>query len=192
MSVILFSGTIGPIPVNVIMREVHETKLGLTDQPIETGAKITDHAYVEPKRVIFEFADENAAGTYNALVTFQESRVPFTAVSGLFVYNNMLIESLSAERDENISRILKGKAELREVIIVSTAYTASEGESNSAQSKGKAGGKNSTQSAKPTKGSTSGAVTNDRASATSMRGDVNSKSISTPAAKQSLLSRLVK
>lgn len=198
MSVILFSGAIGPIPVNVILREIHETRLGITDQPIETGAKITDHSYVEPKKVVFEFADANAAITYNALVAFQEKREPFTAVSGLFVYTNMLIENLSAERDETISRILKGKAELREVILVSTAYTASEGEANSAQSKGKSGGNKSTQSAKPNKSKASGKTTQDRASATSMRGDVNSKTV--PDAKgatggavnrQSLLSRLV-
>lgn len=193
MAVILFSGAIGPVAVDVVMREVHETRLGITEQPIETGAKITDHAYVEPKKLMFEFADGNAVSTFNALVQFQEAREPFTVVSGLYVYTNMLIANLSAERDATYSRILKGKAEMQEVIIVSTAYASSEGESGSARSKGKKGGKKSTQSGKPAKSSTTGSATQDRASSTSMRGDVNSSTVqnsSGAGGRQSLLKRM--
>src|SRR5690606_6989980 len=85
LMMILFSGAIGPVPVSVILKEDHKSSLGITENPIETGAKVTDHSYVEPKRLSLDFADENAAATYNALVRFQESRVPFVAVSGLYV-----------------------------------------------------------------------------------------------------------
>lgn len=189
MPMILFSGLIGPIPVSAVLKEGHRSTLGITENPIETGAKVTDHAYVEPKRLTLDFADANAAATYNALVRFQESRVPFVCVSGLFVYTNMLIKSLSAERDSSMSRILKGSAELQEIVIVSTAYTASEGEANSPQSQGKAGGAKSTQSARPTTERAGGPVTADRAAGTTMRGDAPEVSVP-PAQNESILSGL--
>lgn len=171
MSAILFSGLIGPVPVSVIMRETHRSSLGITENPIETGANVTDHSYVNPKQLTLEFADAFAAATYNALVRFQESRIPFYLVSGLFIYKNMLIKDLSATRDAGTSRILDGRAELQEVIIVSTAYTSTEASANDPQSQGKPGGTDSTQSARPTSERAGDAVTSDRAAGTTMRGD---------------------
>ena len=171
MSAILFSGRIGPVPVAVILRERHRASLGITEHPIETGAKVTDHAYLEAKRLSLEFADNHAADAYNALVRFQSDRVPFTIVSGLFVYQNMLIKDLSAERDSENSKILRGRAELQEAIIVSTAYTVSEANLKS----GKPGGKNSSQAARPTPDKAKDEQTKDRASGTVVRGDAAEK-----------------
>lgn len=187
MAAILFSASIGPIPVDVVIREQHNSSLGITEIPIETGAKITDHAYVEPKKLVLEFADSKAALTYNALVRFQESRVPFVAVSGLYVYSNMLIKNLSAERDVKTSRILSGKAELQEIIIVSTGYATSQGGAGeSSTTPGKQGGKQSTKAAAPSPKTTSGAATQNRAGGTVARGDARTSTV--PAAKsQSIL-----
>lgn len=193
---ILFSGAIGPIPVSVIMRERHNSELGITEEPIETGAKVTDHAYVEPKKLTLEFGDANAVATFNALQRFQESRQPFSVVTGLTVYRNMLIKALMVERDATYSRVLNGRAELQEIIIVSTAYTTTEGEGSSGrrqtggQNKAQPGGKNSTRSARPTPERASDAVTKDRTSGTVMRGDAQERVV--PANEnRSLLSRIV-
>lgn len=186
MSAILFSGLIGPIPVSVIMRETHRSSLGITENPIETGASVTDHAYVNPKSLSLEFADAFAAATYNALVRFQETRTPFTIVSGLFVYTNMLIKDLTATRDASTSRILDGRAELQEIIIVSTAYTSTEASANDPQSTGQPGGANSTQSARPTSERAGNPVTADQAAGTTMRGDAGTVTPA-PAENQSVL-----
>ena len=185
MSAILFSGLIGPIPVAVVMRENHRSSLEITENPIETGASVTDHAYIKPKSVTLEFADGNAAATYNALVRFQETRQPFTMVSGLYVYTNMLIKEITANRDVDTSRILDGRAELQEIIIVSTTYAASE--AGDVQSNGKPGGTKSTQSARPTTERAGDAVTSDRAAGTTMRGDAGAVTPS-PAENRSVLS----
>lgn len=174
MAAILFSGAIGPIPVSVVLTESHSSTLGITENPIETGAKITDHAYVEPKRLTLDFADANAALTFNALVRFQESRVPFTVVSGLYVYTNMLIRSLKADRDDTFSRILKGSADIQEVIIVETAYASAE-QGEQPSDNGKPGGTKSTKSAAPSKGRASDAATKNRASGPVQRGDASAK-----------------
>lgn len=172
MSIILFSAKIGPVPLNLVISEKHSSKLGITENPIETGSKITDHAYLEPKQLTLEIADSAAAETYNALVRFQESREPFTFVSGLFVYDNMLIESIEAERDVRTHAVLKGTVTLKEAIIVSTAYTASEGGGGARQSKqGRAGGAKSTNAARPNKTISAPGTTADRATGTVQRGD---------------------
>ncbi len=193
MSAILFSGLIGPVPVSVIIREQHESSIGITELPIETGAKITDHAYIEPKRITLEFGDAFAAATYNALVRFQESRIPFTFVSGLYVYTNMLIKRLRADRDYQYSRVLNGVCELQEVILVATGTaSASTGQDGTTQtsSPGKPGGVKSTNAAPPTVERAGNSVTADRAAGTAMRGDVAQKTV--PAAQnKSLLSRVI-
>jgi hypothetical protein len=126
MSMIFFNNMIGPVPLRVILTERHSSSLGITELPIETGAKITDHSYVEPKKLELSFADEGAALTYMALVRFQETRIPFNIMSGLYRYKNMMIKEISAERSADVSCILKGTALLQEVILVETARTAAE------------------------------------------------------------------
>ncbi|QIG73259.1 hypothetical protein EVC02_038 [Rhizobium phage RHph_N17] len=189
MTAIIFSNTIGPVPISVVIAEDHESTIGITEQPVETGAKITDHAYVEPKKLSLEFADDNAVATYNALVRFQESRVPFTLISGLYVYNNMLIRAINVTRDVTFSRVLSGRVDLQEVIIVSTAYVSTEGEQNDAQSSGKAGGKKSSQSARPTTERAGDTKTGDRAAGTTMRGDAGATTIE-PSRNSSILNSL--
>lgn len=121
MSIILYSPQIGPVSLDVILKEEHSSSLGITEIPIETGAKVTDHCYIEPKKLGLEFADANAALTYQALVRFQETRTPFAILSGLFRYSSMLVKDLKAERDQSTSQILKGTATIQEVILVSAS-----------------------------------------------------------------------
>jgi hypothetical protein len=190
MPAILFSGAIGPVLVSVIISEGHQSSLGITENPIETGAKVTDHAYVMPKKLTLEFADANAAATYNALVRFQESRQPFTVVSGLYLYRNMLIKDLSADRDKQFASVLSGRCELQEIIIVSTAYAVSQGGSDGAAT-GQGSAANPASGAQgkaatPSSSTTTPGPTADRASGTVVRGDVPGSTIA-PARNQSIL-----
>lgn len=187
MSAIIFSNVIGPVPISVILAERHESSIGITEQPIETGAKITDHAYVEPKKLSLEFGGELAVPTYNALVRFQESRVPFVFVSGLFLYSNMLIQKISVTRDVNYSQVLYGTVDLQEAIIVSTAYVSSDGDGNPTQTNGKPGGTKSTKAASPSTGKSGDAVTGNRAAGTTMRGDAATKTVSPTEGKSLIL-----
>jgi hypothetical protein len=162
MSVIAFNRSIGPVPIDCVVAENHSSEIEVTEIPIETGARITDHAYVLPKRVSLDIADRNAAAAYNALVRLQESRAPFTVVTGLFVYTNMLIKRLDAVRDKISAKILQCTADLQEIIIVGTAYTSAPG-SLLGSLGSKTPGVSSAQSAD--------AITADRATDTVLRGD---------------------
>ncbi|KQV83233.1 phage baseplate protein [Rhizobium sp. Root1220] len=170
MSVIAFNSAIGPVGIDCVLSERHSSELDITEIPIETGAKITDHAVIVPKRLTLDVADGGAAATFAALVAFQESRVPFTLVTGLTVYSNLLIKRIDADRDAQFSRILRCRCDLQEVIIVGTAYAAAP-DGDSTGQRGKAGGKKSTRAAPPSTERSGDAATADRATATQQRGD---------------------
>lgn len=185
MSVIAFSSTIGPIPVNCLISERHSTELEITRNPIETGAEVNDHAYVKPKQVVLDIADANAAATYNALIRFQEARVPFYLVTGLTVYEDMLIQAIDATRDAAFSKVLKATVTCRQVIIAGTASTGGGG----AEPKGLPGGKKSLGSARPSKETATNAVTSNRVASSVQTGDNLGKAVE-PAKTQSILSRV--
>lgn len=178
MTAIIFSNAIGPVPITCFIKEQHRAELEITEIPIEFGAAITDHAYAQPKKVTLDIADANAAASHAALVRHQESREPFTLVTGLSVYRNMLIKRIEATRESTSSRILRASVDLQEVIIVETAKTAGDGDGEGARdAKGQPGGKKSTKSAGASKGRAGDAATADRASSTVGRGDAGTKTV---------------
>lgn len=133
---ILFPRTIGPVKVDAVIKEIIESRLKITEMPVEFGADVTDHAYVEPMRITIEgvigggLASSSSGGraiavaAWQALKALQRTREPFTLISGLDVHRNILIESLMAERDKDHSMVLKFTADLREIQIVGSAYSA--------------------------------------------------------------------
>ena len=167
-SIIAFSPAIGPVPIDCVISEKLESTLEITEIAVENGSKITDHAVIMPKKITLELANANAAASYDAIERFQESRIPFTFVSGLKVFSNMLIKRISAERDATYSKILKATVDLQEIILVGTSYVADPGGDNSAR--GNPGGKKSTRAAPPSADRASG-IAAERASGTVQLGD---------------------
>lgn len=184
MVAIAFSRAIGPVPIQCVIREKPISELEITEIPVEFGAAITDHAYPLPKKVTLEIADNGGAATFNALVRFQESRQPFTLVTGLSVFQNMLIKRIEPDRDKDFSTTFRGTVDLQEVIIVDTARAAGDGPEG-----GKPGGEKSTKAASPTKGRAGDAATADRASGPAQRGDAPATSVE-PARGRSILRSL--
>ena len=144
----MFSPAVGPVPIDVIISERHESVLEMTDVPIEGSANATDHAYALPDRVTIEVASETAAATFQALRAWQKARVPFTIVTGLEIYDDMLIEAIRPERDKTFSQVFRGQIDLKQVIIVETAYVpAGAGGSQAGLGAGLPGGQNSIRAA---------------------------------------------
>ena len=168
-----FSSAIGPVPINCFLRERHFSGVEITGNPIETGAEVHDHAYLLPKEVSLEIADENAVSALATLTRFQESRRPFTLVTGLQVYSNMMIRNIEAVQDSIHSRILKATVDLQEVIIVDTAYATGDAGSDTGVA-GQPGGRGSTSQARPTPSRAGDALTADRVTGTIQRGDAPS------------------
>lgn len=93
----------------------HQSSLTTTQHPVESGADVTDHAYVNPKRFSFEIGITNATpedpndsfpaaptrvvNAYNALLNRQENRQPMRLICKYGTYDNILIETLVANDD---------------------------------------------------------------------------------------------
>lgn len=142
VNALLMSGrSIGGVIPDVTIEEHHTDTITLTDHPIETGASITDHAYVNPSELTMRCAWSNsnsivdsivsgsllsgsissANDLYRQLLALQSSRVPFDVVTGKRTYSNMLIKSLAVTTDKDSENALIVTAVLRQVIIVQTS-----------------------------------------------------------------------
>ena len=132
---LLLSRFIGVVPVSVVETEEHKTELGITSLPVESGADITDHAYVKPKSVTLKGVVGTGAGgftgrfvtaaAYQALVRYQELRRPFYLVTGLNVYKDMLIESITVPRNTENANILEFTITCKQVKIVGSGFLSS-------------------------------------------------------------------
>lgn len=155
--VALVSRFIGAVPIDVVISESHESQLEITDNPVEKGADISDHAWIKPKTLTLNFIAGSkpnslagAALAFQALRLMQETCQPFAVVSGLGVYKDMLIKSLSAERTSRFGQVLYGTVELKQVIITSTQSTSGDGGAGGKNAKDAATGKRTTATtAKP-------------------------------------------
>lgn len=192
MGAVAIQRQMGSLPLDVVIRENHNSKLKITSNPIETGSDVTDHAYVEPKELELEaimagMAANPAAvaASYQSIIALQATREPFALVTGLMVYKNMLIEEVSVQRDKGNATILFFTARLKEVIIVDTQSSAGDSSED---------GKKGNKSSKLSKGSTSKGATSDRASPKVDRGNTSGKSLEVqgpPQPPQSALSKIL-
>lgn len=127
--VFMIRKSLAGVQVDATLREIHESDLLIAEHPVEFGASVSDHAIVLPKRLILEGVAGSRGGpaavtaAWQTLKAAQESREPFSIVTALDVYRNMLIERITVDRDRAIGRVLYFRAELREVIIVDTETT---------------------------------------------------------------------
>lgn len=117
---------------DVVMREVSRDELVITDHPVETGAAISDHAFLRPVEVEMNLGwSDSTAGyagyardVYVELIALQKKREPFDLSTGKRNYRNMLIGALSVQTDEKTENVLMVTARFREVIIVSTQMSS--------------------------------------------------------------------
>lgn len=130
------SGVLG-LELDVVISESPEYKATPTRFPVESGAKITDHVLVEPRRLSIEgivtatpaiplgglrgLISPNApADAHEYLKQLLETREPFTFVGGLEVYENMVLTSYTPVRTSKTSDALEFRATMEQIAIVST------------------------------------------------------------------------
>ncbi len=135
-SLAIIPRNIGGLVFDAVFKEAHESELEVSDNPIESGASVSDHAYMKPLRCTISAgvsdvrlnpsASDPYSGTsrsraaYEMLSELQAKAEPFTVQTGLKLYSNMVCTSMSTEQDKDSSSAFKFTAVLREVIIVST------------------------------------------------------------------------
>lgn len=109
----------------------HTRELEMTENPVETGASVIDHAYVKPAEVTMQikmsdvhqslvagqFSDGRFRSTsaWKVLKTIQDNRIPVTVFTRLGLYENMMIQTLSATDDSSTFRSLNATVKLKEL-----------------------------------------------------------------------------
>ena len=150
---------IGDLYPHIVMEEVHNDELQITQHPIETGTPVTDHAFPMPYTVEIRCGWSNStAGSegfvqavYQQLLALQKSRQPFAIRTGKRNYASMLIRSLGVKTDGEAEFALMVVI-LAQQIVITGSQTASA--STAAMTDGSASVGNSN-------GSVSGSVTVD-------------------------------
>lgn len=130
---------------DAVFSSLHALNVKITDHPVQTGAAVADHAFIEPETVSLAIGMSDVmtgAGTiacdnqnrsvsaYQFLRETALSRNPLTLVTRLFTYENMLIESISAEETLESMHALRAEITLKklnrvQVAEVSVQQTAS-------------------------------------------------------------------
>lgn len=120
---------------DAFLRLDHVSRLKITEHPVQTGAAISDHSYLEPKELTIEIGMSDTAQSlvngqfsdgwsrsvtaYQVLRDLQAQRIPLQINTRLGIYQNMLIESISVPDDYKSLYGLKATVTFREIIVAS-------------------------------------------------------------------------
>jgi hypothetical protein len=133
--------SLGGIVFDVVIEEIHEDSLAITEHPVERGAPISDHAYLKPRTVTIrggagdagsslDLSGASASGErrsialYEQLLKLQAEREPIEIVTGKRSYKDMLVETVATTTEAGAVDTLMVTADCREVIIVETRTTS--------------------------------------------------------------------
>ena len=113
------------------MQVDHTIELQTTENPVETGASVVDHAYVKPAKVVmkvmmsdvhqslvpeqFSGASFRSVNAWQVLRKLQADRIPMSIFTRLGLYTNMLITSLTASDTPETFRALSAEVTLKEI-----------------------------------------------------------------------------
>lgn len=122
---------LGGLYPDVVIEEAHDDSITKTEHPVEDGANISDHAYVNPPVVVIRAGVSDSGGSlfsaakpsmefYEKLLALQRSLEPFDIITGKRTYKNMLLDRLSVVTDVDTNSVLSFVAECSQIIIAQT------------------------------------------------------------------------
>jgi len=127
---------LGGLFFDAFLRLEHTSSLTITEHPVEIGAAVTDHAYLNPAILVmeigmsdvsaslvegqFEGGWSRSARAFEILQEMQRNRVPVQVVTRLKTYQNMLIETIAVPDDHTTLYGLRATVTLREVFMAQT------------------------------------------------------------------------
>jgi hypothetical protein len=138
---------IGEIELDVNISESAQTNSIITSNPVESGAEVNDHIIITPKTFqisgvvsntkvaplgglsnILSFTESSSSSSeaWDALIALQEERLPFTLITNLRLYENVVIEGLSTSQDKDTSNALYFTANMKEIIFADTGELSAE------------------------------------------------------------------
>jgi hypothetical protein len=122
--------SIGGIVVDATLEELHEYNATVTQHPIEEGGFVTDHVYENPRKVrikgeitdspvvffsVLGGVSNRRIEAYDQLLALYQTNDIVTIVTGLKIYNDMVIQALSFPRDPATGERLNFVIELEQI-----------------------------------------------------------------------------
>ncbi|MDQ7094255.1 hypothetical protein REC12_11705 [Desulfosporosinus sp. PR] len=105
--------------------------LTITNHPVETGANINDHAFINPTELTmligvsdvatsiisgqFSQGQSRSLEAFKVLQMLQEQRVPVQVMCKFGLFKNMLVETISVPDDYTTKYALKATVALKEI-----------------------------------------------------------------------------
>lgn len=120
---------------DAILNVSTEHSATITQHPVQSGANISDHMYLEPVQITMEIGMSDAMASmvmgqwagvggssksvnaYQKLVELQAARIPFTVLDRLNTYNNMVIKSVSVNDDFRTKNGLRATVSMQQLIM---------------------------------------------------------------------------
>ena len=137
VQMVLLQTNIGGLFFDAVVHVDTEESLTITSHPVQNGANISDHAFREPTHITmdvrmsdvmasrspgqFSGAYTKSVSAYRRLVDLQRSRIPFSVLTRLGSYNNMLIESVNVPDEPAMMNGLSCTVSMREVLVANVA-----------------------------------------------------------------------
>lgn len=136
---------IGEIELDVIVNETTQSSATITSNPVENGADVNDHIIINPMTFsmsgivsdtkvniiggeigisqlssgdTFTKNDTPSKEAWEELLELQASRIPFTLITNLKDYDNVVIENLAVTQNKDSSNALNFTANMKEIIFV--------------------------------------------------------------------------
>lgn len=120
---------------DAVLQENYSRSLTITSHPVETGANISDHAYINPVELTMligmsdsmtsvvdgQFSDgkSRSQSAFQVLAALQEQRIPLKVMTQLGSFNNILVETIAVPKDYTNKYNLKATVTLKEVFVAS-------------------------------------------------------------------------
>jgi len=114
----------------------HSSKLRITEHPVQSGANISDHAFIESSEINMKIGMSDcmqsivkgqftggwsrSSTAYKVLLELQKLRIPIQILTRLGVYKNMLISVISVTDDATTLNSLIAEVTFKEVFVVQT------------------------------------------------------------------------
>lgn len=133
--------SIGTLIPDIVIAELHHDHMTITKHPVETGAAISDHCFMENPVVEMQCGASNSTGqsegyvqaVYAQVLAEQAKRQPFNVTTGKRQYSSMLISDIIVTTDESKEYVLDFTVKLERVTIVSTQTSSGGAADNSSQ-----------------------------------------------------------
>jgi len=118
----------------------HEQQLRRTEHPVQTGASISDHAFIVPAHLILDVgmsdvmdsyykpstwqgSPSKSVSAYQTMLALQFSRIPFSITTRLRTYSNMVVLSLSPRESVKTIQGLRMRVEFGQIFIANIVTT---------------------------------------------------------------------